>query len=165
MAEIHDRAQVDCPLEQAADLLTVLFARRGALAGEGAVMTIQVPIVDVAVARGIEVNFSPHPEHSHYRKLNVAWAPSGGGPYPTFEGIVSFERAGQSQTSIVLDGTYEPPGGVVGKAFDAVVGHRIAAAAVRALLEALKRELEAAYRDERERAANAARPNYLPTYE
>jgi len=165
MAEIHDRAQVDCPLEQAADLLTVLFARRGALAGEGAVMTIQVPVVDVAVAREIEVSFAPHPEYSRYRKLKVAWAPSGGGPYPAFDGTVSFEQAGQMQTNIVLDGAYDPPGGVVGKAFDAVVGRRVAAAAVRALLATLKHELEAAYRDERDRAANAARPNYLPTYE
>ena len=159
MAEIHDRILVECPLEQAADLLSERFARRG-----GDVLTIQVPLADVSVAREIVVSFTPHPERSRYRTVNLSWAPKGGGPYPTFAGTLTFEPAGV-QTNLALDGNYEPPGGIVGKAFDAVVGHRIAAAGVRALLEAIKANLEADYRDEQERAAQAIRPNYLPTYE
>jgi hypothetical protein len=158
MAEIHDRILVECPLEQAADLLAARF-RPGVSA-----MTIQVPLADVALAREIEVSFTPHPERSRYRMMNLAWVPKGGGPYPTFAGTLAFEPA-PPHTNLALDGAYEPPGGIVGKAFDAVVGRRIAAAAVRALLETIKAGLESDYRDEQERAAQAARPNYLPTYE
>jgi hypothetical protein len=159
MAEIHDRVLVECPLEQAADLLTARFARPG-----GSLVTIQVPVADVAVAREIVVSFTPDPEHSRYRRLNLTWAPKGGGPYPTFSGTLAFEAAA-AQTNLALDGNYEPPGGIVGKAFDAVVGRRIAAAGVRALLERIKLDIEADYREEQERAAQAARPSYLPTYE
>ncbi len=96
--------------------------------------------------------------------MNVTWAPKGGGPYPSFAGTLTFEPAA-AQTNLALDGNYEPPGGVAGKAFDAIVGRRIAAAGVRALLEAMKVDLEAEYRDERERTAQATRPSYLTTYE
>jgi hypothetical protein len=116
------------------------------------------------VAREISVTFAPRAEHSRYRMMNLSWTPKGGGPYPTFAGTLTFEPAG-AQTNLALDGDYEPPGGIVGKAFDAVVGRRIAAAGVRALLEAMKLDVEADYRDEQERAAQAVRPNYLPTYE
>ena len=34
------------------------------------------------------------------------------------------------ETQVVLEGNYEPPLGLVGKALDAVVGHRIAEASV-----------------------------------
>jgi hypothetical protein len=159
MAEIHDRILVECPLEQAADFLATRFERPGTSA-----MTIQVPLADVSLAREVAVSFTPHPERSRYRMMNLSWAPKGGGPYPTFAGTLTFEPAA-AETNLVLDGTYEPPGGIVGKAFDAVVGRRIAAAAVRALLETLKTGLEADYRAEQERTAQAARPNYLPTYE
>ncbi|MGP6158948.1 MAG: SRPBCC family protein [Vulcanimicrobiaceae bacterium] len=146
-------------MEQAADLLAARFARAG-----GAVVTLQVPLADVAVAREIVVTFSPHPERSRYQVMNVTWAPKGGGPYPSFAGTLTFEPAA-AQTNLALDGNYEPPGGVAGKAFDAIVGRRIAAAGVRALLEAMKVDLEAEYRDERERTAQATRPSYLTTYE
>jgi hypothetical protein len=159
MAEIHDRIMVECPLEQASDLLAARFARH-----DGSTMTIQVPLADVSVAREIAVSFTPHPEHSRYRAMNLSWAPKGGGPYPTFAGTLRFEPAA-TRTNLALDGNYEPPGGIIGKAFDAVVGRRIAAAGVRALLETIKADLEDAYREEQEHAAQAPRPNYLPTYE
>ncbi len=67
--------------------------------------------------------------------------------------------------AMALDGEYEPPGGALGKAFDAAVGRRISTAGVKNLLLTFKREIEGAYREEVERVAGSGSPNYPPSYE
>lgn len=49
-----------------------------------------------------------------------------------------------TNSRIELEGTYTIPGGIVGPAFDAVVGHRIAVAAAHPLLQNLLSILETA---------------------
>jgi hypothetical protein len=79
----------------------------------------------------------------------ISW-PAGttphGIPTPGFEGVVAV-GAGEDygETTIQLDGRYDPPGGAVGRAFDAVVGRRIAHATLGALLSGVGEELRAAH--------------------
>jgi uncharacterized membrane protein len=73
----------------------------------------------------------------------VRWAPLRPGPFPTFSGELSVERAeGGAAFTLVLDGRYDPPGGAVGEEFNALVGRTVARATARDLLERIKTSLE-----------------------
>ena len=82
----------------------------------------------------------------------VHWTPKDGGPYPDFDGELTV-RADEEYDTCVLElrGNYRPPGGVAGKAFDAIVGSRIASATAHELLNSIAREVQQRY--ERQEAA------------
>jgi hypothetical protein len=74
----------------------------------------------------------------------VTWAPEVAGPYPTFTGDLAIESGDDYQSFyLVLTGSYEPPLGALGAAFDAVVGHRIAESTARNLLATIADSIEA----------------------
>jgi len=102
--------------------------------------------VNLGVEREVEVAFVPlrgyKGEAQLHDELQFTWAPVGGGPYPAFAGTMHMHPQG-SDTEIVLSGEYQPPFGVLGEAFDAVIGKRIAEATAQTLLEELREELEA----------------------
>lgn len=77
--------------------------------------------------------------------MKVFWHPVGTTLLPTFEGTLRFEwDHDYHNTWALLQGNYEPPLGAVGKAFDAVLGERIARTTMRALLDDVRASLEAA---------------------
>jgi hypothetical protein len=99
--------------------------------------------VDVTIRRGEDPMHFDEP-------WNVTWSPHGGGPFPTFEGTLTV-RADESWNVAVLElsGSYKPPLGFAGVAFDALLGARLAAATAKALLAEIGRQLEGHYhRDE-----------------
>jgi len=59
---------------------------------------------------------------------------------PQFRGILRLRIAG-TQTRLILDGRYEPPGGMFGTLFDRVIGNRIAASTANTLLDRIARAL------------------------
>src|SRR6185312_6272164 len=60
-------------------------------------------------------------------RYGVHWEAEAGGPYPTFDGILSVEGGDDyDEFRLALHGTYQPPLGIVGQAFDTVLGKRIA---------------------------------------
>jgi len=67
--------------------------------------------------------------------MAFAWRP-GWRAFPSFGATLTVRPAGE-ETDLVLDGSYEPPGGVVGALFDRVVGHRLAARTMDGLLDEL----------------------------
>jgi hypothetical protein len=73
----------------------------------------------------------------------VFWTPQGGGPYPDFGGEL-IVRADQSCPGAVLElhGDYRPPTGIVGKAFDTLMGARLTAATARTLLKHIATQVE-----------------------
>ena len=79
----------------------------------------------------------------------VHWTPKGGGPYPDFDGEL-IVRADESYRSAILElrGEYVPPLGTFGRAFDLLLGSRIAAATARTLLQQIARLMETRYCDE-----------------
>ncbi|HTX03484.1 MAG TPA: hypothetical protein VMD07_07370 [Candidatus Acidoferrales bacterium] len=101
---------------------------------------------NLGIDRDVEVKFVPVHGHKGERilhdELQFVWEPAGGGPFPTFTGSLRMHPLGL-HTEIVLSGEYKPPFGVVGEAFDAVIGKRIAEATAQALLDTLQQELEA----------------------
>ena len=52
------------------------------------------------------------------------------GAFPVMHATLAFYGLTESETQLELEGTYEPPLGMLGKAVDAVIGRRIAEASV-----------------------------------
>lgn len=72
-------------------------------------------------------------------RLRLRWKPEG--PYPAFDGFLAI-RPSNGKTQIELRGSYKPPFGPLGEAFDSAVGYRIAHVTAAALLEEIREELE-----------------------
>ena len=63
---------------------------------------------------------------------------------PSLEGSLDAAWLGPGRTHLALSGTYEPPLGIMGRALDRALLHRVAEAVAQRFLEAVARELEAA---------------------
>jgi hypothetical protein len=151
MSDIHESLTVRCPFED------ILGAAKAFVVGlpieDGAsVCALRARIGDLTVERRADLTIVHRTAAPGYEIMEIAWSPHDGGPYPTFRGTLSAEEGGATFCRLDLDGGYEPPFGVAGVMFDAVVGHRIAVAAARALLDEIKTGVERAYR----RGTNAA---------
>jgi hypothetical protein len=69
-------------------------------------------------------------------RLHLSWeASSNARLFPVMEATLSAFALSPTETQIELRGTYVPPLGAVGAAFDRLVGHRIAEAAVHRFVE------------------------------
>jgi hypothetical protein len=66
----------------------------------------------------------------------IAWRPNWRG-FPSFGATLTAQAAGQ-KTLLVLDGSYEPPGGIPGRFFDWIVGRELAARTMDAFLNQLR---------------------------
>lgn len=67
--------------------------------------------------------------------IRIAWEPEGGGPYPSFDGtLVVWADGDANKTYVELEGSYQPPFGVLGQAFDSILGSTLARRTARALL-------------------------------
>jgi hypothetical protein len=76
------------------------------------------------------------------------------GSYPEFDGELTVRADWTYATArLELEGTYRPPGGALGKAFDLAAGARIAKDTAQVLLQRLGSDMEARYqRDEQAKA-------------
>lgn len=160
MTETSDHVIVNCPSGEAAEFITEFFDRLGAPEAEGAVLTLHIPVGDATISRDVVAKLTAPKATPGHRVMGLTWAPKGGGPYPVFEGTLALSDQSAATSRLTIVGKYGPPGGVVGAAFDAMLGRRMAVASLKALLETLKTAIEAA---RKETALAAAR--YLPTYE
>jgi hypothetical protein len=96
------------------------------------------------------VTFGAAVDPMHFdQPWRIHWTPESG-LYPQFEGELTVRADETYETSrLELRGSYTPPGGIAGAAFDWVAGARIASSTARALLRHLGDEMEARYqRDE-----------------
>ncbi len=151
MSTLLERTVVHCSVNQAARHLARYFKARGNSDGDVAKLSLRadVPIPGskdgvrlerTAIATLVPIHrtgeFTPH--------YAVTWLPERSGPYPAFNGELVIENADDYNSFyLVLKGSYEPPLGAVGAAFDAVVGHRIAESTARNLLATIADSIEA----------------------
>jgi hypothetical protein len=78
-----------------------------------------------------EVNDKLSPLGDRRTELELAWsATNAAGLFPSMEATLSIYPLSAHETQIDFHGRYRPPLGAVGKAIDALVGHRIAEASV-----------------------------------
>jgi hypothetical protein len=88
---------------------------------------------------------------------SVDWKSSDGGPFPEFVGELALENDDYKTFWLVLEGTYEPPLGIVGDAFDLLIGKRMASQSARELLARIASSMEAGFA-----ADEAAKPHAQP---
>jgi hypothetical protein len=150
MTSIRERLYVNCPFGKAPSFLSYYLDRLARTTQpEGSILRLEVPLALFGIPSGLNVKrdvvatFSPPESSFGLQRTAVAWAPEGGGPFPTFHGYLSVEQDERYGTSsLLLEGEYEPPLGTIGKAFDAAIGRRIALATAHELLHALRRKIE-----------------------
>jgi hypothetical protein len=87
------------------------------------------------------------------KQLALAWDPEDQ-TVPRFAGTLTAGEKAPGETTLTLEGGYEPPLGVAGKAFDLVVGRKIALATARALLDDLKQFIELDYKAAKDLASS-----------
>jgi len=135
MGTIHEFMTVACDFDHVPDRLFATFA------GGDAVLPLRVHFGDLTIERDVDFHLQTKPAYPGYKLLDVSWTPKDGGPYPAFNGTLSVAQDAVGWSRIEIDGTYRPPFGIAGAAFDAVLGHRIAQDTAAELLAEIKRLL------------------------
>lgn len=114
--------------ERARDLVTRLHV-------DAAGFELGVDVVVQVTKRPDEEGLAGLPPITH---LGLSWeAAAREGLFPSMSAELALSPMTFAETRVELDGVYRPPLAIVGKVFDAAVGHRIAEAAVHRLLNDL----------------------------
>lgn len=100
----------------------------------------------LALETAVDTDVRYVPGHGAPDVLGIDWTPQGTHALPPFNGALATVSAGSDRCRLTLSGAYAPPGGVAGKAFDALVGNRIARASLVDLLHRLGSLAEHDYR-------------------
>ncbi len=145
MAQLHEYISVNCPFDRVPGYLATYFAQMGESGDRPAVIELRAPVGEARLERDVIAHLSPKPGYTGYTRIGITWAPKDGGPYPTFEGVLSASQETEDGCRLDLDGEYTPPLGPIGAVFDAVVGHGIAQATANDLLHHIRTVLEESY--------------------
>jgi len=150
MTSIAERHFVPCPYGLAKQFLaSELFPADGGQL-EWFLHVAPPAIKGIDLSKDVDVTVSRAMDPMHFDEpWNVTWAPHGGGPYPTFSGTLTV-RADEdwNVSALELRGSYEPPLGPAGKAFDRLLGSRLATLTAKALLAKIGDQLIAHYHAE-----------------
>lgn len=122
-------------------------------------LRLTLPLSSASLVKDVVVTYEAAIDPMRFdQPWRVRWAPKAG-PYPKFDGELTVRADENYETSqLELKGSYRPPGGILGAAFDRALGERIASATAQALLERLAGELELRYdgdEEDKERAASS----------
>ena len=140
MSTIAEKELVHAPLASAGVFLEAYFAAHASPAIDGARVVLRAG--DAAHTAIVTLTPAHRPEDMTPR-YHVHWEAEGGGPYPVYDGELRIGADDDYNAFwLVLDGAYAPPGGIVGKLFDAVAGRAIAAASARGLLADIRAQIE-----------------------
>jgi hypothetical protein len=100
----------------------------------GAQLHVQIGMLDVATDVGIEVGApyeAPSPTGPRVTAFPLSWqSASRPGLFPHMNARLLVFPLSATETQLELEGSYEPPLGLLGAAVDALVGHRVAEACV-----------------------------------
>lgn len=155
MSDLLERRFVLCPYNLAQEYLAHIV---GARTGTPSPLTLTLALPGAELAKEVVVTYDAAIDPMHFDEpWHLHWKPKAG-PYPEFDGELTV-RADETYAScrLELKGSYRPPGGALGAAFDRAVGNRIAQATAQALLERIGAELEARYAaDEKTKAQTNA---------
>ncbi len=148
MSELHERRFLNCPYNRARELLAQAVAD-AVDSGTGRKVRLTLPIPGGQLAEDVLVEIKRGTDPSGFDQPWVLhWDPTNG-MYPSFDGTLTVQADETYRTSqLVLKGSYTPPGGAAGAAFDAAVGSRIAAATANELLRTVGDALERRYQTE-----------------
>jgi hypothetical protein len=147
MSTMKESILVDCPMHDIIVLAERYFSahRRGQ---EPGTVTLVVDLADLRIPSQVQARHNVHVAYRASRDsdvLKIAWDPQDS-MIPKFAGVLHAERSFGFHTTLTLEGRYHPPLGVLGAAFDALVGKRIASATGYALLQDIKAFIESNYK-------------------
>ncbi|HET9029896.1 MAG TPA: hypothetical protein VFN49_06935 [Candidatus Aquilonibacter sp.] len=159
MSTLFHRRYLACPYDRARLALHDAL-NDFAETGEPQLARLRVPLPGVetagpALEKDVVLTYGHGTDPLHFdQPWTVRWAPSNGGPFPTFNGTLTV-RADEDYSTCALElrGTYEPPLGAAGAMFDTVLGSRIASATARELLREVGSRIEQRYREEEQAKA------------
>lgn len=102
-------------------------------------LAVKVPWTGIELSKEVNVEYTvPAGLLRDDDPVGVRWKPTPGGIYPSFHGELHVLPGAHSYSSVLeLVGHYTPPLGVLGMGFDAAVGHKVAEATMKYLLEGL----------------------------
>ncbi len=160
VSHLKQKTLVACPVAQARSRIAEFIAQNSTDGGTSLHISLGFHLsgrdggVAMALERPVALDLTLRTRASELEpRFEVAWQPSDAGPYPVFTGELSIENEDYDSFWLVLEGTYEPPFGLMGSAFDAIVGKRIAAQSGRELLARIASSIEAGFQ-----AAEAEKP-------
>ena len=143
MTEIREHVVAYCPqndLHESLDGAIRAFRRdNGELR-----WTMRVPVAGAVASREVVSEVRPLAHKAGEATVELRFGPETSSMYPVFEGRLTASVLDPWNVKVEIEGTYEPPLGVLGAAFDATVGSRMARASIRRLLRDLADELETA---------------------
>ncbi|MGC1379433.1 MAG: hypothetical protein WA814_00260 [Candidatus Baltobacteraceae bacterium] len=157
MSSILERRIVRCPYHLAQRYLAD-SVESAAASAEPSPLTLTLAVPGGELVKNVIVTFAPGVDPMHFdQPWRIHWRPQAG-PYPEFDGELTVRADETYETArLELSGSYRPPGGAVGAAFDWAVGGRIAAATAQALLERLAEAMESRYAgDEKAKESSAS---------
>lgn len=134
MSTITEFTTVACPFDQVPDRLSAHFG------GNDVTPPMRVRLGDLRLERDVQFHLKPKPGYPGYRLLDVSWGPRTAARIPISTARSASPKM-RSDGRIEIDGTYQPPLGFAGVAFDAAIGHRMAQSTAAELLDELKRIL------------------------
>jgi hypothetical protein len=153
MGTVHERRSVEVPISRAPDYVG-RYIKDISTAGQGRiVLSVKIPLerlgVDrcIEVSKAVSVSFTPVAGGKAANPITaIKWHPEGNAPMPDFSGTVGVEPDGKDGVCcLTLDGEYDPPLGLLGDAFDAIVGRHIARQTARTLLDEIAIMMETAH--------------------
>lgn len=143
-SEIHESLTVLCPFDQVPAAAAAYVATLP-VQDDVAIVPLRVTVGDLVVERLADLSLKHARAYPGYEIMEIKWRAHEGGPYPKFRGTLTVEDVTGNYCRFDLDGAYEPPLGLAGAVFDHVVGHHIAVAAARQLLDEIKTGVELAF--------------------
>ena len=150
MSKVKETTSVDCPLHEIMYYAERYFSvhRRGQ---EPGVFTLSVDSADLQIPGHVQARHDVKIAYEVKKAtgdqpdaIALAWDPKDA-VVPKFAGALHAERSESAHSILILEGEYRPPFGVVGAAFDAVLGQKIAKATAASLLRDIKSFIESNY--------------------
>lgn len=149
---LQDFQVVDRPFGEVVERFTVdaealLGGALDTARSEGERLRVRVgpPTWPALVAKTVEIRSGPVRVHGGSMLLPFTWEASGGASlFPRLDADIGAAPLGADRTEVVLRGSYDPPGGALGRAVDQLLLHRVAQSTVRAFLTTVCEGLDSA---------------------
>ena len=152
ISHLKQKTLVACPLAQAKQRVATFMIENGSQSASSSHITLGFHLMAGPADFALRMD---HPVEldliitSRVTALEpcwgVEWKSNDGGFYPEFRGELAVENDDYRSFWLTLRGTYEPPFGIIGTAFDVLLGSRIAAQSARELLARTASSIEAGF--------------------
>ena len=146
MTKIYATRDVRCPFSATIELIE--HSQRGHRVGPFAGLRTDVE------CRLAEVRDETDTSRIH-EALVLHWKARKRIPVPEMDGLITVRPNGPA-TELRMEGRYEPPFGIIGRIFDAIIGRRIALQTVNRFLDDLRDFVQAEWQRERQARTGGA---------